>query len=394
MSTKKMVYLHIGTHKTGTSAIFQFLTKNRNKLSTNHDCCFFEPSPWPLKMSKNKLKFSVLTKGFGQLKQIEPSKIVITHENYSWLNDAKDWTKIKKEIDKNDCESKVVLYLRRQDSLAVSQKQEGTKWIDNSLAYGHDLEPLPSYSSLTNEARLYLDYLTRYRTLVSVFGKDNVIVRVFEKDKLLNKDIVTDFCSVIGIKDLSGFSLPGRVNESISAICQIFLHKTRKYFPEHSLAKRILTQTAVRQDKGKDKHLPSKQVAKDFYSNYAESNVTLSKEVFGVDKDLFADKWDMYPDSIVREDISVDELSKVYANVITDISEELEMWRNKFKSQDKGADESLLDDLRKLAISFEKQGDYNNALRTMKIALKVRPDGPFIKRKIEEYKGNLNEKDI
>lgn len=55
--SKKKVFLHIGSHKTGTSAIYQFLKKNQSAIKNNSDFLFYEPSPWPLKMERNQTKF-------------------------------------------------------------------------------------------------------------------------------------------------------------------------------------------------------------------------------------------------------------------------------------------------------------------------------------------------
>ncbi len=55
----------------------------------------------------------------------------------------------------------------------------------------------------------------------------------------------------------------------------------------------------------------------------------------------------------------------------------------KIKSNSKSADI-----LRDVALAFEAEGDIITAFSVMKKALELRPNGPFIKRKIEEYKKN------
>ncbi|MCC4288866.1 glycosyltransferase family 61 protein [Vreelandella aquamarina] len=50
------------------------------------------------------------------------------------------------------------------------------------------------------------------------------------------------------------------------------------------------------------------------------------------------------------------------------------------------------DIMREVAIFFEDEGDIKTALKLMQKAKELRPTGPFIKAKVEEYKGNLNEK--
>jgi hypothetical protein len=48
-----------------------------------------------------------------------------------------------------------------------------------------------------------------------------------------------------------------------------------------------------------------------------------------------------------------------------------------------------VDDTRNLAIKFEKEGDFEKAYVLMKHAIKLRPNGPVIKRKLSEYEQRL-----
>ena len=47
------------------------------------------------------------------------------------------------------------------------------------------------------------------------------------------------------------------------------------------------------------------------------------------------------------------------------------------------------DILREIALAFEKDGNTKTALLIMEKALELRPNGPFIKKKVEEYKLSL-----
>lgn len=285
----------------------------------------------------------------------------------------------------------IVWYIRRQDSLAVSQKQEGTKWIDNSLAYGHELEPIPTYKDLTKEASIYLDYLTKYETLSTTFGKEKVLVNIFEKDRLLENDIVIDFCSVINLPLNSEYTYPGRINESIPRVTQMFLHKTRKFFDEYSIEKKFLTRTSINLDKkSKEKYLPTKEQARNFYKNFKESNDKLFFKIYGFNGNLFKEDWDQYPDKIEKKDITFDELNMIYASVIKKMAEEIELWRSKEKKSNSIDDEKEIKPLFQLSNHFEKRNDYYSALKVMEKALEIRPNGPFILKKIEEYKNELH----
>jgi len=61
--------------------------------------------------------------------------------------------------------------------------------------------------------------------------------------------------------------------------------------------------------------------------------------------------------------------------------------KNKIKANSQSADI-----LREVALAFEKSGDITTAKTIMQKALMLRPNGPFIKKKLEEYKKILGEK--
>ena len=83
----------------------------------------------------------------------------------------------------------IVLYIRNQADLAIAaystQILHGKKeWID------------PEKISPQNG---YFNYLKIADLWANCFGKDNLIIRQFERDLLINGDICDDFCNLVGI---------------------------------------------------------------------------------------------------------------------------------------------------------------------------------------------------
>lgn len=106
---------------------------------------------------------------------------------------------------------KVVFTLRRQDSWLESWFFQNIKWQWN---------PKLSHCTFDEFMRLRDDFhwihYDRYvRHLESVFGAENVILNVHEKQQMPDGPIET-FCNSIGLTDRSGFSEPTHVNESFS----------------------------------------------------------------------------------------------------------------------------------------------------------------------------------
>ena len=189
------IFLHVGAGKTGSSAIQSVLQKNRKKLielgflypnfdqqhkvsaSLNH-AAFIKRNSEQDKTEKLQQKIQFCAK-----KGI--SNIVLSWE----VPHVKKWDFIQSFTKEHTV--KVICYFRRQDHwLESSWKQWGIKryntiddYIENNgLGYAY----------------CYWDkYCDAWSALV---GKDNFISRVYEKEQLINSDVVSDFLNVIGCK--------------------------------------------------------------------------------------------------------------------------------------------------------------------------------------------------
>lgn len=378
----KVVYLHAGLHKTGTSSIQRFLSINNKKLK-DHSYCYYIPDPWPIPFTSEP-KIDLDVSGLKKIKDLPEDNIIISHENFSWLyeqNKLNGLARALKEVAQN---VKVVIYLRRQDSLAVSQKQEGTKWIDNSVAYGHELKALPSELNYYSEN--YLDFYSRIKSWKEAFGYNNVVVRVFDKQLLINNDVVDDFCSAVNLSDTSDFIKVGNVNESITRKKQLFLHHTRKHFSEQTLEKHLLVKKvlALKID-DKEKLLPSRAEAESFYDKFSEGNKKLNE--FIPDREnsnIFSDDFSMYPD-ISNELFGEAEKEEVYIALIRSLLNEIDAMSKEINSV------ALAEKYRDMALKVEKNHPYV-AHDLMSRAYALKPDGPFILEKLRSYKKDLNKK--
>lgn len=380
----KTVFLHIGLHKTGTSSIQKFLSKNHSLLLDN-SIEYLLPKPWPIPFTKEPV-IDVNVKGFEDIGNSSANKIVISHENYSWIFEEEKARIIVQEILKHADQLKVILYLRRQDSLAISQKQEGTKWIDNSVAYGHELSALPK--ELNYFSKNYLNFYDKAKLWAKTAGKSNLIIRILDKEKLVGGDVVKDFCHLIGADSIKGFEDVGRVNESIPRKKQLFLHLTRPFFPENTPEKHQLVDFVLNLNSDdSQKLLPSKIDAKAFYQKFSVSNAQLKNEFFPeIEGDVFSNDFSMYSD-ISNENYSERERLEFFSLVVKNLLAENEVLRDSLSNSDKMANW-----YRDLALKIEAY-DLKAALELMRKAKAHRPKGPFIKSKIDEYISALSAKD-
>jgi len=218
----RQVVFHIGQPKTGTSYIQSHLAQNRNKLrefgiyypvtiSSNkklyktfesHHLLTYSLAGWePFNLFSPEL-FMSDTKSICKKENMHT--MLLSAENVYWLptsvlltestSDDEFWDKkesyinsIKKYL--KDFDVKIVLYIRRQDQWLES-------WYNQQIKNGFHVKP--DLDEFVNNHRPLLQYDKMADLWSRYFGKDNTIIRVYEKEKL-KKGLLHDFCETIGL---------------------------------------------------------------------------------------------------------------------------------------------------------------------------------------------------
>jgi len=207
---QKNLYLHIGTHKTGTTSIQHLLYTNRDhfrKLGVLYPETGLTGSPhqwgqhclaWVLTQANMEGIWLRLRREAAPY-----STVIISSEEFSVYLEERRFQRLKNAVPWASI--KPVCYLRRQDEFFESLYNQYIK--GGGTADINELFP-------TMQARL--DYKNFLNVLSSVFGKENLIVRIYEKDRI-NGDICGDFFSSIGIApDCRPSSPPRSVNKALS----------------------------------------------------------------------------------------------------------------------------------------------------------------------------------
>jgi hypothetical protein len=189
------VFVHIGSPKTGTSAIQAFFNANRKKLVTDHACLYpnFNAPAFDTGLQHNHCLYlrstnpKTIVKTIGNLIDIcrrkKIHKLVISCE---FLFHRTEYANILSQafIQDTDIQCKVIVYLRREDHfLESSWKQWGLKTDPDIHHY------------IRNRNLIWDNYLDLWAL---EFGVENVIVRVYEKEQL-GKGLIHDFFRLIGI---------------------------------------------------------------------------------------------------------------------------------------------------------------------------------------------------
>lgn len=340
--TKKKAIIHIGGHKTGTSAIQAFCVLNAARLEQAdilyppelvtfpertggqaHHCLvnlFMDAkSFWksfnlrPKRMSDEDI--------VATLKALPRNKnILLSSENLVWL-DEPAIAALKELLDGFDVY--VVLYARRQDDALQALYQTVVVSIGESK----------TFADYTKEGvKELFDYYQIAERWQSVVGNGKVIVRVYEKDQLYQRDSVLDFFhaleEILQTKiDLTNWGRStGTVNRGLpshitSLIRQHNGFSTKKYVVP---AIKVLARFLYKNSRGAyEIILPSER--KVLLESFAKSNENLARKFFGRE------------DGILFRDVSIKQ---------TD-----EEWREKYSHS--GSHYKLL--LRDIVMQFKPQ---------------------------------------
>ena len=224
----RVLHLHIGVHKTGTTSLQEFLFGNRDILAQSG---YYYPTNaayfWRGELSHSFLAHSLRAErphylpavatydvdtAYKQLAADVAHKgkhqLILSSEHFSLLYSKEDVARVAERLLDICPTTKIYVYLRRQDEAIEANYKQGVRskafWID-----------FPTYVS--NALSRHYDRWN-YQLLVDnyrqAFGKDNVHVRLYEPGKLVNANIIDDFLGVLGLEKLGPFRQMNRKNQS------------------------------------------------------------------------------------------------------------------------------------------------------------------------------------
>ncbi len=367
----RRLWLHIGSHKTGTSSL-QVTLRANEALLLERGLGVARSVPWPhvhpYLVYVNPAQ--VMPEGFKLRNPVEFARflasvggdqVIASSENFAFIFQQFAVDAVAAALKPHFDEVRILAYLRRQDRHAVSHHQEGAKHdrTAESALWGHGLRALPDPSPLH---RLYLDYDQRIGMWEKAFGSENLVVRVFDRKLLKEGDIVTDALDLIGVSDAGLARAPDR-NVSLGRLQAKIGH-----IANATLADDILTRCLVEAMPVEARMAPSGDEAHAFLAPYLDGNRRLNDRLkISNQPVLFDDDFSDYPE------VGNDHLDE--AGCVTVVQHTILTLGQRAKSL--GA--LTADDLKQAALALQVTHP-EAALRLIRAARSLRPHGPHINR--------------
>lgn len=211
------VYLHIGTMKTGSTAIQSFLDDNRMALAQK-GCCYpklemntqrrytvrnahflVESSAYVGNEGATEKKRELHSAGFHELRILAEKfeRIILTDEViWNRCNRKEFWEELICDLKNIGCDLKVILYLRRQDEVVQSL------WMQFVKRRGLLADSFSDWIRERKYGFFHLDYYSHLKKLEQVLTKDRMIVRVYEDCQYEGNShtIQSDFLHAVGLE--------------------------------------------------------------------------------------------------------------------------------------------------------------------------------------------------
>lgn len=304
---KKRLILHIGTEKTGSTSIQEFLKTNRKQLrkdgyivptTLGKDIHFklqlmansehFVDSFWRnLGLSKNtKLRRKTIKQWRKEFeKEVKGSKgknwIISCETLHSRLTTKEDIKRLRRILEPLFVKIDIIVYLRDPLDLVVSRLNENVK------------SALPIEIPLTSHKGFDIcNHAETVKNWDGKLGPGELIPRLFTTDSVLNGNVVNDFCIVCNI-NRSTMQLPTKKNKSMPEYCLRIINEINRYVPRRWIDGTIIKSRweliilIEKTLKTGEKIQANRKQIDHYKSYYEESNEWVRKKYFPQRKELF-----------------------------------------------------------------------------------------------------------
>lgn len=397
------IYLHIGTEKTGTTTI-QNVLKNNSNILDSHGAYYYyskdinnarnlasaciDASQHDEYLNSNNIVGSVSRESYKKcawddfyniISVLPPyiNTVIISSEHFhSRLVDKENVSELYNRLNPIANKITVVCYLRRQVDMVLSLystilKGGGTDTLK---------ETLEKYLNPKNQYSNYSILLDKWS---DVFGEGNLVVKKFDKDTLVNNNIVDDIFNTFSIDSMNLINTT-LDNESLTPLGQ-FLMAVINSAELKNTSKIKVDITKCYSGKG---ILPSKDILDRYQDLFNDSNLDVSRKWF---PDEFLNNEKLFKD--IEENDNYRELSDSQINVIDGIVSSLRSSNDMQLSKKMKSLDGMIEHLKQASKKLIKT-DLQLAYNIIIIAETIRENGPEILRIKEDILKKLGEHNV
>lgn len=352
------LYLHIGIPKTGTTSLQNFLASNEDVLK-QHGICYPDfHFDYPGIGIHRNAHFLITTgyldeegnrilekekedfeRGFRMLEDCAEKypKIILSDEGI-WFpavtTRSNFWEEMKNQLDASGLDIKIIVYFRRQDLFVQSHWAQKVK--EGADIDFHEYLESPFFTEYPLDYYRYMNYLA------SLFGKEALIIRVFEKGQFEGEEntIQSDFLNIFGLKMTDGFVVEKEVYNTSLQGDYLEMKRVLNALPEfHSNRHMLIANMKKIQDMQLFEHNYKKTTyfgpgeQEHFMEAFNEGNAKLAREYLGRDNGvLFFDDVKDLPEYSVKDGDLLRDVMLVYGTVIDILNEKEKESQEKIKS--------------------------------------------------------------
>ncbi len=397
---KPRLFLHIGTEKTGTTTIQEFLYLNSNKLyehgfyvvqtGGNKNHRFLVANS----MNDSKYDDFFMAKGIDNLvdrkRLLEKFRdefneemsslpknihtVIVSSEHFhSRLNSKEEVAKFHEFISPYFSDIKICCYIREQYAMASS-------WYSTIIKSGGVLSFNEHLESCKPE-NIYYNHFNMISLWEDQFSRASVNLRLFDRESFLNRNLLDDFTAQLSEELVDKVNKVIKLeNESIDRMGQLIGRAINSVFSvfepgggSNRLRNRCFTILSELSAGSGEQVSPEKQ--RQIFESFENSNDALRERYFSEIETLF--KFNIK--AVDNSSIDEDKLILLLSTILEDLDKE---YRGRLLT------ENNANLLRDAALQLESQ-DLKMSYNIMKLAKICRPKGDVINQKLREYSNNI-----
>lgn len=310
--TMNKLYVHIGTSKTATTSIQNFLYENQKVL--NQKGYYYPMFPYRYADVSDKRnghfmiadevtdrQSGVFREGMDQIiKLFGKYPNIILSDEAIWSAPYKRrmsmWKALKAEAKEHGFRVRIIVYLRRQDAYLVSSWNQAVK---SGIGHGGSaVKTWDEYVAGRTYARK-MEYFRQLKKLNKFWGQKSLTVRRFEPKRFKNGSIYADFLDAVRLELTDEFKIEKfmrneRLEGNTLEIKRILNNMPGVVENCHSFFHHALLSYAELAGREYPCDMFSKEEAQAFMENYKKSNRRVAKKFFGEDE-LFDLSWKELP---------------------------------------------------------------------------------------------------